>query len=1726
MTNTFLFPPDESLVLGGDKAKFDANVQAIQLARTIVDRPATPDEQQVLSHYTGWGSTPVLNYAFPDTRYRGNVRWNDASPEIAALHLSDVEIRSMRASSLNAHYTELGVIRAMWKVLAHLGIGKIGPAKILEPSAGIGHFFSAMPHDLAATSKLVGIELDKLTYDILKLLHPEAVLHNCGFEATQLPGAYFDVAMSNIPFGDYPVVDVAMKSTYLKAAIHDYFFAKAIETVRPGGIVMFITSRYTMDKTDPRLREWIAERADLLGMVRLPDDAFMKNAGTKVVTDIIVLRKKNEQACVGQTDWTATTRVKMDNRNGDGFSLITLNQAYAQHPEWVLGTPVLQHGMYGDDAYTVHGDGRDLEQTIADVLISIVPQDIMVDTPHTEVVPVKIIRPMFYVPDSAPAEYKFRTAALQRVYDTAKELLTADIDEKIGEAAELRLNLNREYDSFVVAYGCINSPANVKFFTGNPALPFLRALESNYDPLAKGSDKATLFQRSTVRGNLAAQGWAQMAPVERAQEALITSLDKRGKVDIRFMAKISGDTSKGVTAKLAGRIFKEPTGDWVTASEYLSGNVVKKLADARNIAAIEPETYSANVAELMKIQPAPLGSGDVIVRMGAPWIPATVINDFLKSIIQGYDGTVTHVPSLAEWHIRCNRHSYALNENDLIVVWGSERMDAIELAECILNMKQPVVYDTVDEKQVINQTATVVAQAQAAKMKDRFATWAWQDSDRSKLLCAIYNQKFNCLRPRTYDGIHLTLRGLNNDIILRKHQLDAIWRAMQSKAVLLGHVVGAGKTLCMVCAAMELLRIGLVHKGLVVVPNHLTEQWAAEILRAYPNANILVASRDDMAKLKRGEFMSKIATNSWDIVVMPMSQFRMLPMSVQAQIDYVEGEMKRLEEALSGVEDDDHVSRKTIEKHLKRMDATLRTLLAMKKDSTETITWEELGIDLLMVDEWHNYKNLFFATKMTRVPGLPNSKSQRATDMYMKVRYTLDKGGRVICATGTPVANTLAEVYTMMRYLQLELLQENGIDTFDAWAQTLAEVIPILEMTPDGSGFRLNSRFAKFVNLPELATMWRQVLDVKNADQLNLPSPKLHTGRSIVVATPGSQGLKEYIQKLVERVEKIRTGCDPRIDNMLKVTGDGRKAALDMRLVDSTAHDDPGGKINGLVSNVTRIWEGSKARKGAQLIFCDLGTPKKIRPVVVDEETVPDPEDIIVDVDEEQESVAEATLMKDVYNEIKAKLIRSGVEASEIAFIHDCKTPGQRSELFASVREGHIRVLIGSTEKMGTGMNVQNLLIALHDLDAPWRPADIEQRHGRMMRQGNEYPEVAIFNYVTEGSFDGYVWQTLETKARFISQIMAGEITARTAEDVGEMVLSMSAVKALASGNPKVMQRVAVEMELTKMSHIMPAWRSSKANMQYDLTAMPASIVGAEKEVKLHGDIFEAFKTNVGDFSIELVLNPKNSQTVVLTKREDAGKQIRELAEACYQIVKHTVTIDVHGHKYFEIGAYKGMRLLLKAFANPAVKPEIWPAFGDDMIEFYSATVGDSDIGVIQSLEAQLRGSEKRLATARERLAMMVERQTLLEVEVSKPWENAEKYLKMQRQLAILDIELAKASVSIDTGGAELFRADQAAEVTSTFSILEIMDWLRELHYPTVTCNVIDTPLPIVESQNATPELARPNSVEPDEKAIEEQIAKINDSQAKLIFGVLQSNGIKKRAKTYVVPESQAGFGW
>ena len=1234
MNNFYFDSPNDINALGGPAAKFRSNVTALQLLKRleVEERSATSDEQRTLARYTGWGDAAVLKQAFARDHNDSDAdeSAHPLSPDMAALNLSDAELRSLRASSLNAHYTALPIVNAIWAALLHLGLDQLPQVRVLDPSAGVGHFISLLPQEMRDHCACTEVELDTLTARILAYLHPQSKVLACGFEAAPLPRNGFELVLSNVPFGDYPIVDAGLKERYLKASIHDYFFAKAVEQARSGGIIAFVTSRFSLDKHDPRVRRWLAQHVELLAAVRLPESAFRKNAGTEVVTDILMLQKKPDNGSphletsptTAQTPGWIETREYATTKRGE---TLRLNGFFLDHPEYILGElDIEKHGMYSGEQITVRDDGRDLAEAIRSTLIAQIGERRITDDrrpssddrrPRLESSSgVAACKPSHRGssaesstwPDAASlsAENCERLAGLRRIYDAAKLLLRLQLgDSEDAVLDDARQALNRTYDEFVWRFSFLNHARNTKLLGDCPALPFLKALETDVDIRWGTARKATLFSKGGVRA-------AQAIPATpSAKEALLIELDRFGAVNLDAICQLTGSTHDDALAQLRGLIFRLPSSAtgvnkdqvWVTADAYLSGNIRDKLREAQAQALIDP-AFNENVAALEAALPAPLKAGEITARLGAGWIPPEVVMGFVKVLLPQIEGTASYFESLGQWVLEIS-NTWVARSVEATQQWGTRRKNALELIEDGLNARQPMVYDTVEdefgkERRVLNQTETIAAQAKLAEIKAKFEGWVWEDANRALQLAAIYNERFNAVRARRFDGSHLSLPGLSRELELRSHQKDAIWRMLQSKTTLLGHVVGAGKTLSMIGAAMEMRRLGLTRKCLAVVPNHLTEQWLRETLRAYPNAEVLCAGQNSLSPKSRGEFLSRIALHDWDLVIVSHSAFKLLPVKPETLTAFFEVELQQLEDYLWELKaaKSEGRARKEIEKAKKRAEAKLSELSQMRKDAHDTITWEELGVGAVFVDEAHAFKNLYFTTKMTRIAGLPNASSERAFDLFIKVRWLLDHGGRVVFATGTPVSNSLAEVYTCMRYLQHDLLEELGIAHFDAWAQTFADAVASLEMTPDGSSFRMNTRFARFTNLPELAALWRQCLDVRTAEQLNLPRPRLYSGKPLTVTLPTSDDLKAYVSELAQRVEAIKSGgVEPTEDNILKVTGDGRKAALDLRLVMLGASEPPHSKLNTLATMAAAIHAASASRRGAQLIFCDLATPKPQR---------------------------------------------------------------------------------------------------------------------------------------------------------------------------------------------------------------------------------------------------------------------------------------------------------------------------------------------------------------------------------------------------------------------------------------------------------------------------------------------------------------------------------------------------
>jgi len=1168
--------PTTTLDLGGAIEKQRNNIAAIRILKQCQaeGREATPEEQVTLSKYVGWGDAGVLKALGENAELR----------EL----LTEDEMKAAKGSSLNAHYTALPVIGAMWDALLHLGFANEQRIRAIDPSCGIGHFKSMTPAPLREKIDWIEIELDTLTAGIAGLLHPGSKLYHKGFEQVDLPPAWFDIAISNVPFGNYGVVSKAVPD-FAKKSIHDFFFANTMRLLRPGGIMAYITSRYTLDKKDSHTRAWLSRHMDLLAAARLPNNAFKANAGTEVITDILILQKREEEA-VWEPDWARVETTYPDRWNTS--RVVSVNRYYKAHPEMILGKVTMTGTMYHSDGYDVEPDGRDLPTVIRDTLLKALPANCVAR--KAEAQPEESGPVVITTADKArTADAEKRLAALHELYQVAKELLAAETKgTSLFEQSALRHRLNEVYDRFVALYGAINKPLNAKLLEGSVEGPFLKALEQ-YDKVSVTARKAGIFTGPMVRA-------AVHTETPSMADALLICLDRLGKVDIGAIAAAMGVSEEEAVQQLGDLVFQEPgSGKWLTADEYLSGNVREKLAAAQAAAGLDA-TFARNVQALTAAQPAPLQPAEIRAPLGAGWVSSDLVATFLKELLYPEGNfQVKYIPALAHWEVDCWDY-WRIPTGLLTGRWGTSRMNALDLVRCGLNAKMPTVYDLVgvgsDEKQVINTTETVAAQMKLGEIKAEWERWLWADPARAEQLAAIYNERYNVFRTRQYDGSHLTFPGLNVSITLRQVQRNVVWRILQRPATFVAHEVGTGKTLSGIIAIMEAKRLRLARKAVVVVPNHLTAQWHAQALWAYPSANILVATATDLSKGNRGTFLSRIATNEWDIIIVPFSSFKLLPVKAQTMQAFYQEQINQLEDYLWELKAEDSYSHATkeIEKAKRRFENKLAVMADMAKDSTGTITWEELGVDMLIVDEMQHFKNLFYSTKMTRVAGLSNSESQRAFDMFVKVRHILQKCGKVVGMSGTPVTNTIAEMFTMQRYFQLEELQRLGLSHFDAWANQFALAEPGLEMTPDGAGFRMNTRFRKFVNVPELMALWSQVADTKRigADS-GIERPNLYGGKPVKVVSDGGAALKEYVQELAARAERIHAGLvEPDEDNMLCVANDGRKAALDLSLVKPAVTGTFMPKIDGLVDLVTEIYTASAPTRGAQLIFCDLATPK------------------------------------------------------------------------------------------------------------------------------------------------------------------------------------------------------------------------------------------------------------------------------------------------------------------------------------------------------------------------------------------------------------------------------------------------------------------------------------------------------------------------------------------------------
>ncbi len=1185
MPTTFYFPEDQNLIFGSARQKAADNLSALRMLKEKNGLPASPEQQRILSRYTGWGDTAV---------------YKQAAAELDGM-LEKAELDALKASMLNAHYTSLPIIHALWQGVTQVFDENIRRLRILDPSAGIGHFRSLEPAAWREKSHWLEIELEPLTAQILGLLHPNSersTVYAGGFETAPIQAEQFDLVISNVPFGNYPVVDAEITDKRLKASIHDYFLCKAIEVAAPGGLVAIITSRYTLDKKDPFVRRWVARRAELLAAVRLPENAFRENAGTQVVTDVLFLRKRDVVLAddAPLPAWVDVVDMPLENKDAEIHS-VPVNAYYATNPEHALGKACLIRGMYAPNEYSLKAEADvDISKSLAETLRAVLPAGIIhpnldqgnappVMPTDTHVIP---------IPEKTRPRQRKHLEALRELYDMARDLLESEIDGR-GQVEELRSRLNEAYDRYLLYYGALTGKNTQKLLKGNPALPFLRALEVDTD--TGMPRKAEIFSHSTVR----AQRILHAAP--SAKDALLLSLDQFGEIDLDFISDATGLEEVDILEDLQGLLYKDPiTRQWQTANLYLSGNILEKIGAAKLAVEDEP-AFEENVAALRGAMPKPLLSGEIRARLGSGWIPTDVIEAFLEHLLEGIRiETINYVPDLGMWRIKA--FTWGVTDFLLYSEWGTERRSALDLILNSLNAQTPIVYDKIDEKRVMNKDATIAAQAKLEKIEAAFEVWLWEDPERAERLAQLYNRLYNIYARPRFDGAHLTLPGMNAEITMRPHQLDAVWRILQERSVLLAHEVGLGKTLTTIAAVMELKRLGRINKAMVVVPNHLTLQWQEEALWAYPLAKILCAGPKDLSKAKRGEFLSRIATGDWDVVIVPQSSFKLLPVGADALNDFLNGEIEKLRSFLYQNAEIGRSAEKQIQKAIKRFEAKLVDKASMRKDSRETITWEMLGLDMLLVDEFHYFKNLFFATKMSRVAGLANSNSQRAFDMFIKSRFIQQNGGRFVGITATPVTNTLAEVFTLQRYFQYPTLERLGLTHFDPWAKLFAQAVALPEMSPEGGGFRINIRLAKFVNVPELSTLLSQFCEALKWDQVQtgtISRPKLHQDRPLIVELPGTPELEDYIAALADRATDVRSGAvSPETDNMLKITSEGRKAALDMRLLNGLLLDEedpygdnPNSKAYKSADLIAALYHATPHNRAAQVVFSDLGTPKR-----------------------------------------------------------------------------------------------------------------------------------------------------------------------------------------------------------------------------------------------------------------------------------------------------------------------------------------------------------------------------------------------------------------------------------------------------------------------------------------------------------------------------------------------------
>lgn len=1586
---------DDDLGKGGAKAKFRANMAAINLLKELEFEglQASPEQQEILSRYVGWGG---LADAFDESKDN----WKDEFAELYAA-LSPEEYAAARASTLNAHYTSPTVIKAIYEAVGNMGFQT---GNILEPAMGVGNFFGLLPQEMQG-SRLYGVELDSITGRIAKQLYPKADITVAGFETTDRRD-FFDLAIGNVPFGQYQVNDRAYNK--LGFSIHDYFFAKTLDQVRPGGVIAFVTSRYTMDKQSPEVRKYIAQRAELLGAIRLPNNAFKANAGTEVVSDIIFLQKRDRPIDI-EPDWVHL------GENEDGFAI---NQYFIDNPEMVLGRQTSESTQYGRQDFTVEPyEDLDLATQLRyaiqniggkyeaaelpdlgenDAIQDTIPADPNVKNYSYAVVDGEV----YYRENSVMVKPNLNATAKERVKGMAelRDCVHRLIDLQMWESDDISIRaeqqkLNRLYDRFTEKYGLINSRGNALAFADDSSYYLLCSLEMLDDEdKTKLKGKADMFTKRTIRQR------QSVTSVDTAAEALALSIGEKARVDMAYMSQLTGKSEEDIINELNGVIFLDPVyGDWQTADEYLSGNVRKKLREAEN-AAVDSPGYLPNVEALRAAQPKDLDASEIEVRLGATWIDKKYIQQFMFELLEPplyarRSLEVNYSEFTAEWNIS-GKNSIPYNDINARMTYGTDCANAYKILEDTLNLRDVRIYDTVrdadgKEKRVLNSKETTLAQQKQQAIKEAFRDWIWRDPDRRRELVQLYNERFNSTRPREYDGRHLIFPGMNPEITLREHQLNAIAHDLYGGNTLLAHEVGAGKTFEMIAAAMEGKRLGLCQKSLFAVPNHLTEQWASEFLRLYPSANILVATKKDFETRNRKKFCARIATGDYDAVIIGHSQFERIPVSRERQERLLQEQIWEIEDGIAELKASraERFTIKELERTKKNLEAKLQKLHdAARKD--DVVTFEQLGVDRLYVDEAHSFKNLFLYTKMRNVAGLSTTDAQKSSDMLLKCRYIdeLTHGKGVTFATGTPISNSMTELYTMMRYLQHDMLKRNSLTHFDCWASAFGETTTAIELAPEGTGYRARTRFAKFFNLPELMNLFREAADIKTSDQLNLPTPTPVYHNEVSQPTALQ---KQMVQELSERAAKVHAGSvDASTDNMLKITSDGRKLGLDQRVINPDLPDDPNSKVNRCVDNIHRIWQDGQADKLTQLVFCDLSTPKgkTAQSGRIAAKSTDNPELHALEAAIDAEDGPEKPPFT-IYDDIREKLVSRGIPREQIAFIHEANTEVRKKELFAKVRSGQVRVLMGSTFKMGAGMNVQDRLVALHDLDCPWRPGDLEQRSGRIIRQGNRNKEVHIYRYVTESTFDAYLWQTVENKQKFISQIMTSKSPVRSCEDIDEAALSYAEIKALCAGDERIREKMDLDVDVARL-------RLMKANHQSQQYRLEDNILRHfPAQIEENRGFLSGFEADMK--TLEAHPHPKDGfagmevKGDLLTDKDNAGAAILEAFK------------DAKGLEPVPIGSYRGFSMSLTV-----------ENFGKDFIltlkgrMSHRVELGKDARGNLVRIDNALAQMPERYKTVQGRLENVQAQLATAKAELGKPFPQEAELKEKSARLAELNAEL------------------------------------------------------------------------------------------------------------------------